>query len=151
MNFKTTLIALLCPLFIFSQNMSEKKREKIEIQKVAFITTQLDLTTEEAQVFWPVYNEFSDAMLEIYNQRKDNNKEYKKNIDDLSDGEIEKIVSSNFDLIQKELDIKKKYHLKFKKILSIRKVAHLYHAEKEFKRELLQRIKRGKENHKKRK
>ena len=73
------------------------------------------------------------------------------NIDDLSDGEIERIVNSNFDLIQKELDIKKRYHLKFKKTLSIKKTAQLYHAEKEFKRTLLQRIKRGKENHKKRK
>jgi hypothetical protein len=131
--------------------MSDKKREEIEAQKVAFITTQLNLTTEEAQAFWPVYNEFADSIVVIHKQKKDNNKEYIKNIDDLSDGEIERIVNSNFDLIQKELDIKKRYHLKFKKTLSIKKTAQLYHAEKEFKRTLLQRIKRGKENHKKRK
>jgi hypothetical protein len=41
---------------------SKKIREKIEVQKVAFITTQLDLTTAEAQVFWPVNNQFSEEM-----------------------------------------------------------------------------------------
>ena len=78
MNFKTTLIALLCPLFIFSQNLSEKKRDKIEAQKVAFITTELDLTSVESQSFWPIYNEFSEDMLEIHNQRKENNQQYSR-------------------------------------------------------------------------
>ena len=151
MKIKTILIALLCPLFMFSQNISDEKRKKIEIQKIAFITKSLDLSSEEAQIFWPVYNEFSDSMLVIHKQRRNNNKEYRKNIDDLSDSEIEKIVNSNFDLIQKELDIKKKYYLEFKKILSIKKVAQLYHAEKEFKKELLNKIKKGKDKDHKRK
>ena len=38
----------------------DQKRKKIEIQKIAFITKALDLSSEEAQVFWPVYNNFSD-------------------------------------------------------------------------------------------
>ena len=152
MNFKTTLIALLCPLFMFSQNISDKKREKIESQKIAFITNQIDLTSEEAQVFWPVYNEFSKEMKSLHNEKKENSKEIRKNIENMSDSEIAKVLEKIFVIEQKELDVKKKYNLKFQKILSTQKVAKLYRAEREFKKELLNRIRKGgeKPNHKKR-
>ena len=152
MNFKTTLIALLCPLFMFSQNISDKKREKIESQKIAFITNQLDLTSEEAQVFWPVYNEFSKEIKSLHNEKKENSKEIRKNIENMSDSEIAKVLEKIFVIEQKELDVKKKYNLKFQKILSTQKVAKLYRAEREFKKELLNRIRKGgeKPNHKKR-
>ena len=65
---KTTLIALLCPLFMFSQNILDKKREKIEIEKIAYITKALDLSSEEAQVFWPLYNKYSDKKNEGENR-----------------------------------------------------------------------------------
>ena len=138
MNSKTLIIAILCPLFMLAQNHKmDKKREKIEVQKIAFITKQLDLTPEEAQKFWPVYNQFSDARKQLHEQHKKN----RKNIDDLSDSEIEQIIDNHIILDQKELDIKKKYHAEFKKVLSNKKIAKLYHSEDQFKRELLKRIK----------
>ena len=85
MNSKTLIIAMLCPLFMLAQNHKmDKKREKIEVQKIAFITKQLDLTPEEAQKFWPVYNQFSDAKKQLHKQHKEN----RKDIDNLSDSEI---------------------------------------------------------------
>jgi len=35
---------------------SEKKQQEIEALKIAFISKELELTPEEAQKFWPVYN-----------------------------------------------------------------------------------------------
>ena len=32
-------------------------REKIKAEKVAFLTTRMDLTPQEAEKFWPVYNQ----------------------------------------------------------------------------------------------
>ncbi|MBC8265901.1 MAG: hypothetical protein H8E84_02955 [Flavobacteriales bacterium] len=147
MNTKTILIAMLCPLFLFSQNISDKKREKIEAQKVAFITTQLELTTKEAQVFWPLYNEFSDVMKSLHDEKKQNRKDIKQ----MSDAEIAEMLNNNFIIEQKELDTKKEYNLKFQKILPTKKVATLYHAEMQFKRELLKKIRKGsrKGNHQK--
>ena len=76
MTTKTLIIAMLCPLFMFAQNSRlDKKREKIEVQKVAFITTQLELTTEEAQAFWPLHNEFSKTMKSLHNEKKENRKD----------------------------------------------------------------------------
>ncbi len=142
MNTKTLILAMLCPLFIIGQNhRMAKKREKIEVQKIAFITKQLDFTPEEAQKFWPVYNQFSDARKQLHEQHKEN----RKDIDNLSDSEIEKLVDNHIILDQKELDLKKKYHTEFKKVLSNKKVAKLYHAEHMFNKDLLRRLKGGKE------
>ena len=150
MNTKTLIIAMLCPLFMLGQNHKmDKKREKIEVQKIAFITKQLDLTPEEAQKFWPVYNQFSDARKQLHEQHKEN----RKDIDNLSDSEIEKLIDNHIILDQKELDLKKKYHAEFKKVLSNKKIAKLYHAEMMFKAELLKRLKgeKGKQTDYKRK
>ena len=137
MNSKALIIAMLCPLFMLGQNHKmDKKRERIEVQKIAFITKQLDLTPEEAQKFWPVYNQFSDARKQLHKQHKEN----RKDINNLSDSEIEQVIDNHIILDQKELDIKKKYHTEFKKVLSNKKIAKLYHSEDQFKRELLKRI-----------
>mgnify|MGYP000149153671 CR=1 FL=1 len=37
-------------------------RKKIETQKIAYITDRLDLSVEEAEKFWPVYNKHHDAI-----------------------------------------------------------------------------------------
>ena len=138
MNFKILIIAMLCPLFMLAQNHKmDKKREKIEVQKIAFITKQLDFTPEEAQKFWPVYNQFSDSRKQLHKQHKEN----RKDIDNLSDREIEKLIDNHIILDQKELDLKKKYHAEFKKVLSNKKVIKLYHAEHMFKKDLLRRFK----------
>ena len=37
---------------------NKEKREQIQAQKIAFISTQLELTPDEAQKFWPIYNRY---------------------------------------------------------------------------------------------
>jgi hypothetical protein len=64
----------------------------------------------------------------------------REDMDSMSDAEIEKTVDSEIAFRQAELDIIKKYHPQFKKVLPIRKVGRLYRAEEEFKRELLRKL-----------
>jgi len=140
---------MLCPLFIFSQNISEEKRKKIESQKIAFITKALDLSSEEAQVFWPVYNNFSDEMKIIKKKRREVFSKARKNRSSLTEKEIGNIIDERLKMEQKTLDLKVKYNKEFQKVISNKKIAALYHAEEEFKKELLNRIKEGKGvNHK---
>ena len=54
------LFILLLACLTLSLNAQEKKenrKEQIESQKIAFFTAELELTPEEAQLFWPVYNQ----------------------------------------------------------------------------------------------
>ncbi len=118
------------------------KKEKMDAMRVGFITQHLDLTTEEAQKFWPVHNEFRAEMDKIHEERRAMHESIDKaKFDEMSDADIKKMMDKNFELDHKELAIKEKYHKKFLEVLPTKKVAKLYHAEERFKRELLQRMK----------
>ncbi len=114
----------LFTIFIFSlanaQTGSGQRMEKIQALKIAFITQRLDLTSTEAEKFWPVYNKYED---EINNLRISNRN------GDVLDNE------------QKLLDIKKKYSPSFEKILGPQKLNKLFNAEKEFRNVLIKSLK----------
>lgn len=144
-NFTALLLLLingvLCPL----QAQPGDKRENIESMKIAFITRKLNLTPEEAKKFWPVYNQFSDELKAVRENRMKTNRDLKESEQQLTDKEVEKMVDGEIAFRQQELDLVKKYNAQFKQALPIRKVAQLYRAEEEFKKELLERIRERRE------
>ena len=116
-------------------------RESIESMKVAFITNRLNLSPQEAQVFWPVFNRFENELEGLRKKRRNERSVLMENFQGATDAEIERLVDGEIIFRQQELDILKKYHSEFKKILPIKKVALLYKAEEDYKKELLQQIK----------
>jgi hypothetical protein len=114
--------------------------EKIESQKIAFITKKLDLTPTESQNFWPIYNQYRKELDALRKSKKENLQDSKKRIETMTDAELQKLIDENFLNEQKELDLKKKYYLEFKKVISIRKIVKLYRAEKEFTLQLVQSL-----------
>ena len=116
-------------------------RERVEAMKVGFLTQRLNLTPEEAKVFWPVYNKYQDELETLRKSRRENLVNAKMNFDSMADKDVEKAVDSELGFRQSELDLLKKYHGQFKQVLPIKKVAALYRAEEDFKRELLDKIK----------
>lgn len=130
----------LCLICVCASNLfaqpGGRANAKIEAQKIAYITNRLDLTTEESAKFWPVYNQFQK-------DRKVINRKYKRNqrIENMSDAELEEQMMDNFKKDQELLDLKKTYFEKFKKVVSIRKIATLQVAEREFKTTILDMMK----------
>jgi hypothetical protein len=45
--------------------MTPEVRQRIESQRIAFITQRVHLTPDEATKFWPVYNEYRDALKDM--------------------------------------------------------------------------------------
>ncbi|MFM2135621.1 MAG: hypothetical protein RL021_1021 [Bacteroidota bacterium] len=124
---------------------SGKQRERIEAMKIGFLSDRLQLTPDEAKVFWPVYDQYQNELEKLRKDRKENLLNGKENMDEMSDAEIEKTVDNEIAFRQAELDIVKKYHPQFKKVLPVRKVGRLYRAEEEFKRELLRQLQERKD------
>ena len=60
--------------------------------------------------------------------------------DTMADKDVEKLVDGEIAFRQAEIDVLKKYNPQFKKVLPMKKVAKLYRAEEDFKRELLQKL-----------
>jgi len=125
------------------------RRKQIEAQKIAFITTELNLTPEEAQVFWPVYNQAQGEQKELRKKQREMREskvkegEPEKTTDTMSDSELNAMMDQMLAHEQAELDIKKKYHKKYKEILPVKKVAKLYQTERKFKRKLMSDIRRS--------
>ena len=114
--------------------------EDIKVMKISFITKRVKLSSAEAKVFWPVYNQYETELAILRKNYKQERQWAKEDLSSISDREIEKIVDAEIVFRQNEIDILKKYHTQFKQTLPIRKVAMLYKAEKDFKRELLKQI-----------
>ena len=123
---------------------NEDWKEKMMNEKIAFMTSEIGLTTQEAQKFWPVYNEV--------NSRKDKSMRsvihaYKALETAVKEGrtgkEIEKLLKEYLDAQQNQRDIDSSAAEKFGKVLSVDKLAKLYIAEEKFRRQQIYRLHRG--------
>ena len=123
----------------------QPQKENIEARHIGFITNQLQLTPEEAKVFWPVYNKYH---AEVEALRKNHVTELlsaKVNFDSYTDDQVSKLIDDEMDYRQKELDIQRKYNPEFKKVLPVKKVAKFYRAEQQFKINLIREMQNNQE------
>lgn len=120
--------------------LTPEKKEKIEAMRAAFFTQRLDLTSEEAKVFWPVYNQYQNELEDLRNNKRSDMKEMRSDASKLTDKDYEKIFDSEVEFKQAELDIMKKYNAQLKTVLPMKKLSRLYKTESDFKWELLKQV-----------
>jgi hypothetical protein len=99
-----------------AQDGDDTRAEKVQALKIAFITNKLQLTPDEAQKFWPVYNQY--------------------------DNEVRSLPKGGdaIDTDQKLLDIRKKYKPSFDKVIGPQKLNKLFNAERDFRDILIRRL-----------
>ena len=138
-------IFILCFLCIFSISLfgqaqgdrRAKMEERIKSMRIAYITEKLMLTPAESEKFWPLYNEFTNNMEAL---RK--NEEFKPPRADMSEEEATDFINKAMELEETQLELKKEYMGKMKSAIPIQKIAMLHHIEKDFKKEMMNRVKR---------
>ena len=137
---KSLSILLLFICMTASAQKRDNIRQRIASQRIAYITNKLSLSPEEAQKFWPVYNKFTaeieDIRKEIIQSRKSSNEQLSL----MSDKETEKYLELTLNQQQKLIDLQRKYQKELKTAIPVQKIAMLYKAEFDFKKELLKRI-----------
>ncbi|WP_320815761.1 sensor of ECF-type sigma factor [Flavobacterium sp.] len=137
-------VLLLFTAISFGQDFKEK-REKIKALKVAYITEQLDLSTDEAQKFWPIYNANEEKQFELRHKKMRSiiNKFENGGLEKLSDKEATSLIDQ-IETIEDELhNSKKTYIRELKMVISAKKIIKLKKAEDEFNRKLMKQF-RGK-------
>uniref|UniRef100_UPI0040478FA7 sensor of ECF-type sigma factor n=1 Tax=Flavobacterium sp. TaxID=239 RepID=UPI0040478FA7 len=135
------IVFLLISSLSFSQGFKEKK-EKVKALKVAYITEQLDLTTEEAQKFWPIYNAFDDKQSELRHEKM------RAILDRFEPGNVEKLskdastLLTQMESVEESLfALRKKFIKDLQGVISAKKIIKLKKAEEDFNRTLLRQIK----------
>ena len=116
------------------------KREKLKAYKTAYLTEQLDLTPDEAEKFWPVYNAYEKNIFQLkvlkINEMRDIIKE-QGGIESLSEKEANQLLSKLLDNDQALIDAKKDLYKNLAKIISTKKILMLNRSEHQFNRKLL--------------
>ncbi|MFC0780088.1 sensor of ECF-type sigma factor [Flavobacterium sp. HJSW_4] len=135
------LLLFLTTFSIFAQNGKiDEKREKIKAFKVSFLTTELELTSTEAEKFWPIYNAYDDKQYELkYLKMKTYLKQLKDDsLKNLSDKEAATLLSQIESTDKEIYQLREKYMSNLKKVLPAKKILLLKKSEDDFNRKLLQ-------------
>ncbi|OSY88596.1 hypothetical protein WH52_06185 [Tenacibaculum holothuriorum] len=148
---KITYILIFLISFSASAQVKYKKesREKIRALKVGILTEKLDLTSKEAEKFWPIYNKYDKELNDLRIEEKHLMwKQIRKNgdVEALTEKQSKEIVLKMFSLREKVYKMRKDYYKKLLDVLPYKKIIQLEIAEKDFHRKLI-----GKLRHKKRK
>lgn len=148
---KLLIIFLLLGAMVQAQG---NKYEKIKALKTAYITEQIELTSAEAEKFWPIFNgfdgKFHDLRKRKYHGILDKSmSEIKK----MSDENANSLIEEYLTIEKEEVELQKQKVTALRKVISPKKIMALRKAEDDFKRELLDRYgrtkKEGQQSHSK--
>ena len=136
-------MALMCTSINSSGHMRYEGdwKEKIMSEKIAFLTVEIGLTPEEAQTFWPVYNQVEQSKDEAIKQSIHAYRELNKAVEEgRSTKEISALLD-NYLTAQKNLrEYENGVADKYKSVLSPDKFAKLYVAEEKFRRQQIRNL-----------
>jgi hypothetical protein len=111
---------------------------QLDNAKIAFLTSRLTLTQDQAQRFWPTYNEFVAKRRELNRAARVLRRDATN--PGLSDAQLRDNFTQDFALRQQQLNLEKDYFDKAQKVLTLRQLAQLYQAERDFTKEVLKRV-----------
>lgn len=124
----------------FAQPRFKEKQEQIKALKIAYITDELQLTSDEAAKFWPLFNSFEEKQRELKQDkiRSYMNKFDNDDLDKMSDKEATNYLNQLENTEDELYQLRKKFIANLKGILSPVKIIKLKKAEESFNKKLLQ-------------
>ena len=140
-KFIVSILFLLATTFSFAQGHKEKQ-EKIKALKVAYITEQLELTADEAQKFWPIYNDYQEKQFDLRHEKMRSilNKLEIGTIEKLSEKEASSLLDQMENIEENLFLLQKKFTKDLQGIVSDKKIMKLKKAEGDFNRHLLKQM-----------
>ena len=144
------LILMLCNLTgaLYAQEgkSREEHREKFRSMKIAYFTEELELTSEGAEKFWPLYNDYEKKKREVsqYRHRRPQNMDEK--LANMTDQEAEKMADGIIESRKKEVELAEAFHRDLKKIFPPKKVMKFYITEYGFREYMLRKIRDERRN-----
>lgn len=136
-----TLYILLLTLFVSASVFAQRPdREKIKALKIAHITEQVDLTKEEAQKFWPIYNANEEAEHKLRTQSSKRRKD--KNPEELTENEAKSLLLDMEKIEKQKGELHSKMLNQLLEILPAKKIIKFYQAERSFRQKMFEEYKK---------
>jgi len=132
---RTTISRYVVPV----ERISESN-EMIRVERIGYLTERIGMTAEEAQLFWPIYNEMDNRRNALFEERAAIMQKFMTDGNNLTERQIDEQLRQLVSIQQQEMALPAEYDAKFRGVLSARKVMNLYVAEMGFRNYLLQRM-----------
>ncbi len=100
-----------------TETIIELLRSDLQSNKKAVVAESMELTSEQSDKFWPIYNEFQFEVTKLGDKKIAIIKEYAENYDQLTNEVAENLIDQSFDLEEDRLSLNKKYYKKVSKAL----------------------------------
>ena len=142
--FITTTILCVAGKAVTVQEQDKKNdacKQKKKNKKIAFLTNEMQITPEEAQSFWPVYNQiFKDKDEALKNVFK-TFRELEEAIENgKSEKEIKRLLAAYLEAEQRQRDTDSQVAEQIGKVLPVEKTARFFIAEEKFRRQQIHRL-----------
>ena len=133
---------LSLPVLAQKEGNSGYDKEKFESAKVAFITQRLDLTPEQAEKFWPLYNQHREHKRNLIKRLHELGK---RDVEGISNEKALELIEQKFDMEQEILHLEKAFHKEIIKVISPIQAVQLGEVNKDFTRHIYHMQKRRKD------
>lgn len=140
-----TLLLLLVTFLAFGQDL-ENRVERVKALRVAYISDKLKLTPDEAEKFWPVFNQFDDKMDDLHKQKRQLLFKLRpENASKLSERETTALMDEDDKLEQDIQNNRRSLVKNLQGVIPNQKILMLRQIEVEFKQKLLNQMKNRRE------
>jgi 2-oxoglutarate dehydrogenase complex dehydrogenase (E1) component-like enzyme len=112
----------------------EVLRADVRSQKVAILTATMELTSEEASVFWPIFREYEVALSSVWDRRLDVIKDYAANYETMTDEIARGLIERAFAVDEEQLAVEKKYFEEVAEVLPVTKAARFVQVDRQLNR-----------------
>jgi hypothetical protein len=135
------LIFIFVPLlFLYQLTFGQGKdaRQKIESARIALISERLGLSPEQAEKFWPIYNEYNNHRRNLVQELQT----ARSNIDmeNLTEEQGQALMKLGLDIRERQLRLEKTYSQRLTKVISTQQVLSLRQAEEDFRKMIIRRL-----------
>lgn len=132
------ILAIMIPsLRMVAQNPD---RERLDAYKIAFFTRRMNLTSQEAEKFWPVYNEFTSQRNQLQLEKQSIMRTFNQSEGTLSEKEINELSNRYLEILVRESAVAVDVHKKVMELLPPGKVIRMYQAENQYRLQLLNEL-----------
>jgi hypothetical protein len=124
------------------QGSDAELRDRIRAAQIAYLSQKLDLTPDEAQKFWPLYNQYTKEVELLIAERRNTGAKQADHPEKPQQGGDKELGYE-----RRMLDIKTHYDKEFQKVLPTAKAGNVFRTEREFRSQLVRSLKERRQNH----
>ena len=137
-------LMMLATAQTFAQNADttntwEQRKKQYKADKIAYISTVMNFTVEDAQKFWPLYNKYDAKYDQLYCQRR---QAYDgRQLEEMTDAQCATAMDRLGELDRLEMQTHREYEKELRQLFPAKFVLRYFTAESDFKRKAVNRPK----------